>query len=407
MDQGRETMKILQVTQRFNPSISGSQYHVYRISRELIKRGHDVTVVSTNSMHNKDVRGFSTSRPFSLASTLLNLPKEEVIDGIKVYRFQPVFQFWMYMINPSMFFFLLKKINQFDVVHGHVYMSAEASMAAKASKLRNIPFVFTAHDLVSPHDGYINTLKTIYDKTDGAITLGIANKLIALTNENKKQYDILGIPEKKIEIVPNGIDYWQFCNPKNKKASQGKLSSGERIVLFVGRLVRYKGAQYILEAIPNIIIDFPNTKFIFIGEDQGYKQDLVELARNLGVFNKCQFLGKVSDSDLRYYYSISDIFVLPSIGEGFGLVALEAIASGIPVILADTGGLKHILAEVGGYPINMKKDIPNQISNIIKSVFLNPIPEHELRRRQLILKDNYSWESVAEMLESIYTEAIT
>lgn len=400
-------MKILQVTQRFLPATGGSPFHVYKISKELIRLGHEVTVLTTMSMHNKDIRGFSTSRPFTLKSTSPALPKFELMDGIKVYRFKPVFQFWMHMSNPSMFIFLLKHIHKYDLVHGHVYMGAESNMGAKVCRLRNIPFIFTAHDILSTHSGAINFLKGLYDKTDGEFTLNTAKKLIALTPENKKQYESLGIPEDKIKIIPNGVDYEKFDNLTKSKKILKSIGSPDKVVLFVARLVKYKGAQYIIRAIPNIISDYSDTKIIFIGEDQGYKKGLVELARDLDVFDKCVFTEKVDEEELLKYYSIADVFILPSTGEGFGLVALEAIVSGIPVILADVGGLKHILSEIGGYPIDMRKNIPEQIVENVKHVFSDTDAKMEVAKQKEVIKRDYTWKRVAEMTERIYKEVIS
>ncbi|HEW92004.1 MAG TPA: glycosyltransferase family 1 protein [Thermotogaceae bacterium] len=401
-------MKILQITQRFNPSISGSQYHVYRISKELIRLGHEVTVLTTMSMHNKDIRGFSTSRPFTLKSINPALPKFEHMEGMKVYRFKPIFQFWMHMSNPSMFIFLLKHIHKYDVVHGHVYMGAESNMAAKVCRLRKIPFIFTAHDLLSTQrEAIIVLLKDLYDKIEGRFTLNTAKKLIALTSENKKQYESLNISEDKIRIIPNGVDYEKFDNLTKSKKLLKNIGSPEKVVLFVARLVKYKGAQHIIKAIPEINNDYPDIKFVFIGEDQGYKKELVQLAKNLDVFDKCIFTGKVDEKDLLKYYSIADVFILPSIGEGFGLVALEAIASGIPVILADAGGLKHILSEIGGYPIDMAKDIPKQIVENVKNIFSDPSIDSEIERGKEVLKRYYTWGRVAKMIERVYKEVIS
>lgn len=399
-------MKILQVTQRFPPSIGGSQYHVYRISKELVELGHDVTVVTTTSMHNKDIRGFSTGRPFTLKSTCHTLPKFEVMNGIKIYRFKPFFQFWIHMINPSMFIFLLKNVHKYDVVHAHVYMGAESDMAAMICKLVNIPFIFTGHDLLSNESGVINILKNVYDRTIGKFTLNTAKKIIALTQENKKQYASLGVPENKIEIVPNGIDYEKFGNLTKSKDLVEKIGNPDKVILFVGRLLKYKGAQYIIKAIPEIIKDYPNTKFIFVGEDQGYKKKLLDLAKNLDVFDKCVFTGKVDEESLLEYYSIADVFILPSTGEGFGLVVLEAIASGIPVILANEGGLKHILSEIGGYPIDMTKYIPEQIAENVKHVFSDTDVKMEIAKQKEVIKRDYTWKRVAEMIEKAYNEVI-
>lgn len=395
-------MKILQVTQRFSPSIGGSQYHVYRISKELAKLGHDVTVVTTTSKHNKDIRGFSTGRPFTLKSTCPTLPKFEVVDVVKIYRFKPIFQFWMHMINFSMFIFLLKNIHKYDVVHAHVYMGAESDMAAMICRLRNIPFIFTAHDLLSTQSGVINLLKKLYDKTKGKLTLNTAKKLIALTQENKKQYELLGAPENEIMVIPNGVDHEKFDGLIKSKELLELIGNPDKMILFVGRLLKYKGAQHIIRAIPEIIKQYPNTKFVFVGEDQGYKRELTKLAKHLNVLDKCVFTGKVDEEELLRYYSIADAFVLPSTGEGFGLVALEAIVSGTPVILANVGGLKHILSEIGGYSLDMTKDIPEQIAENVKKVFFDPDIKKEIRRQKGIIKREYSWERVAEMVEHVY-----
>lgn len=395
-------MKVLQIIPRFLPTTGGSPIHVYKISKQLIKLGHDVTVVTTKSMHNKDIRGFSTGRPFTLKTTCPALPTFEVADGIKIYRFKPIFLFWMHMINPSMFIFLLRNIHKYDAVHAHVYMGAESDMAAIICRLRKIPFIFTAHDLLSTQCGTINLLKNLYDKTIGRYTLNTAKKLIALTQENKKQYELLGVPENKIVVIPNGVDYEKFDGLIKSKELLKSVGNPDKVILFVGRLLKYKGAQHIIKAIPEIINDYPNTKFIFVGEDQGYKKELIKLATDLDVFDKCVFTGRVNEKELLRYYSIADAFILPSTGEGFGLVALEAIVSGTPVILASTGGLKHIVSEIGGYPLDMTGDVPEQIAENVKKVFFDPDVKKEIEREKEVIKRDYTWKRVAEMTEKVY-----
>lgn len=395
-------MKILQIIPRFLPTTGGSPIHVYEISKQLIKFGHDVTVVTTKSMHNKDIRGFSTGRPFTLKTTCPALPTFEVADGIKIYRFKPIFLFWMHMINPSIFIFLLRNIDKYDVVHAHVYMGAESDMAAIICRLRKIPFIFTAHDLLSTQCGTINLLKNLYDKTIGRYTLNTAKKLIALTQENKKQYELLGVPEDKIVVIPNGVDYEKFDGLIKSKELLKSVGNPDKVILFVGRLLKYKGAQHIIKAIPEIINDYPNTKFIFVGEDQGYKKELIKLATNLDVFDKCVFTGRVNEKEILRYYPIADAFILPSTGEGFGLVALEAIVSGTPVILASTGGLKHIVSEIGGYPLDMTGDVPEQIAENVKKVFFDPDIKKEIEREKEVIKRDYTWKRVAEMTEKVY-----
>jgi glycosyltransferase involved in cell wall biosynthesis len=135
-----------------------------------------------------------------------------------------------------------------------------------------------------------------------------------------------------------------------------------------------------------------------VGEDQGYKKELIKLATDLDVFDKCVFTGRVTEKELLRYYSIADAFILPSTGEGFGLVALEAIVSGTPVILASTGGLKHIVSEIGGYPLDMAGAVSEQIAETVKKVFFDPDVKKEIEREKEVI----NWKRVAEMTEKVY-----
>jgi len=401
-------MKILQIIQRFYPSVGGSQYHVYMIAKELIKLGHEVTVLTTNSLNNVDVRGFSTGRKFTLKSNFINIPRFEVIDGIKIYRFQPIFQIWTYLINPEMFKFLLENAEKYDIVHAHCYMFAEPDMTAFAARLKNIPFILTGHDIVAAYQGFFTPIKLLYDKTIGKFTLNSVKCAIALTKENEKQYIELGVPKGKIKIIPNGVDYKKFENG-DERAILNKIGNPEHMVLCVARGDRYKGIHHIIKAIPEIVNEYHNTKFVFVGpmNDYAYKEELLKTAKDLNVLNYCIFSGYVEDRELPDYYAAADAFVLPSTGEGFGIVALESIASGTPVILADYGGLRYILKDIGGYPLNMTKDVPKQIAEHVKYIFTNTNKvKAEVEKQREIIKERYTWERIAKMTEEVYKEVL-
>lgn len=397
-------MKILQVTVRFPPAVTGSGNHVYNISKELVRRGHKVTVATTTSLNNKDTRGFSVGQ--LKLNSVANLHYEKEGDGVDVYRFKPVFQFYTYLLSPSLFIYILKNAKKYDMIHAHCYMHAEPDMVAVISKLTKIPFILTAHDIQTPYSGILGLIKDMYDRSIGRVTLTTASRVIALTSENVKEYITLGVPTHKIKVIPNGVDIEKFSNFTVSNKIINPFKKTENIVLFVGRLVEYKGAQYIIKAIPKIITEYPSTTFVFVGEDQGYKDTLVSLAKKLDVLNKCVFPEKIKESDLLTLYSIADVFVLPSTGEGFGLVALESIISGTPVILADRGGLREILLKIGGYSLDMSKDIPLQIVENIKKVFSDPRIGTEIEKEKEVIKRSYTWESVAQQLERIYAETI-
>jgi 1,4-alpha-glucan branching enzyme len=116
-------------------------------------------------------------------------------------------------------------------------------------------------------------------------------------------------------------------------------------------------------------------------------------------------MGQVSDEKLKEYYATADVFVLPSSVEGFGIAALESIAAGTPVVLADLGGLSYILSEIGGHPINMQADVSGQIARAVKAVFRNDTDKNIEIQRQYVL-NTFSWTSIAKQLVSVYEEVL-
>ena len=394
-------MKILIVSQRFYPSNGGSQKHVHQIAKELVKRGHDVTVATTASLTNIDVMGLSTMNGVIFKSAYPDLPDKEVVDGIKIRRFNPMIQILTYMITPGLFLYLLRNSRKYDIIHTHCYMYAEPDMVAFVTALHGPGFVLTAHDIIPPYGGIYRPFKWLYDVTIGNFTLSRAKRVIALTEENRKQYKELGVAEEKIVLIPNGVDYKKFSNLQRTDRTGNPKDN--RTVLCVARLVKYKGIQHIIKSIPRIIADYPNTKFVFVGEDNGYKQELENITKSLDVAGYCEFAGKVSDEELLCHYANADVFVLPSTGEGFGLTALESMILGTPAILADHGGLKYVLKDIGGYPLDMTDEVPFQIAEKVKYIFSNPSNvKEELKKQQQIIQENYTWEKVVEKTERTY-----
>lgn len=397
-------MKILQVTQRYPPSIGGSQLHVQRISEELVKRGHDVTVLTTSSSHINDVRGVSAGCGFSFDHNLMDVAVYAEENGIKVYRFPPALQILSYLFTGKLFSFLRKNAHNFDIIHAHCYMYAEPDAVMAATRFCDTPYVLTAHDVLTTHTGLFKLIKKVYDYSLGTLTLKYAKSLIALTEENEKQYMSLGCPQNKITQVPNGVDFDLYNSLTPNKELIEKLGNPEKIVLSVGRMVKYKGMHHIIEAAPDILELYPDTKFVFLGQDQGYLETLKKLAQENNVLDKCVFTGKISQEEVYAYYSIADVFTLASTGEGFGIVALEAMSAGIPCVLADYGGLRGVLNTIGGLPVNIDENMPEQIANHTISLFENT---PSLENEQLLIKEKYSWHAVAKMLEAVYGDVLT
>ncbi len=385
--------KILFVLQRFYPSVGGTQNYSFLYAKELTKLGYDVDIVTTDSLDNLDVRGFSSGRRFTFKSKNNKLLKKETIGGINIFRFSPIFQFFTVMINPSMFFFLLLNIQKYYIVHIYSYMYAEPDIVSVISLIfRNIKIVHSPQDIDVPFEGFLKKLKeTFYDKSFGRLTLKRSSKIIVLTNELKKRVKKMNIESGKIEILPIGIDFNNYKTTNNNKSID---------ILFVGRLTEYKGAQYIIKTLEMLKNDgiFPNT--LIIGKDYGYKNILEKNIEDYELQN-ISINTNVRDKDLINFYRSSKFFIFPSSGEGFGGVVLEAISGGCYPILLKEKGLKDLLGNIGGYSIDKDKDISKQIYMFLKENHTKDF-SNEVTVLQNIVKKDYNWTNIAKKLVQIY-----
>ena len=155
--------------------------------------------------------------------------------------------------------------------------------------------------------------------------------------------DIYGLEDERISVIPNGIDPTELVAVADLAALRARFAApDERLVLLVGRLVYEKGFQLALEALPGLIERLGAVRFVVAGSGT-HERELREQARDLGLDRHGTFLGWIGDDVLHSLYRIADLTVVPSIYEPFGLVALEAMASGCPCLVADTGGLREVV----------------------------------------------------------------
>ena len=379
-------MKILEVIYRYPPAIAGSGKVAYELSKEFVKMGHDVTVATSTSLNNNDTRGFSTGRRFSLKSNNYNKHRE-AIDGVKIYRFNPLFQFWTFGFNPGLKRFIKENSKKFDIVHVHSYQSYEAYIVSKLCK----KYVLNGNDIISHYPGFFAFIKKMFDILMGRRILKKASGLVALTKENVVQYNEIFPCGEKIKVIPPGIE--NYKKTKRQKDLRSKLGNPKKIILFLGRIVEYKGCQFIIDALPEIIKEYPDTVAAFVGIDGGYTNRLKQKAESMGLADKCFFSGAVDD--IEPYLNIGDVFVFPSRGEGFGLAPVEAMSVGVPAVLADMGGLKYVLKDIGGLPIDMNKDISTQISKNVLKIFNKELNLDQFKIAEENAK-KYRWDEIAK-----------
>ena len=217
-----------------------------------------------------------------------------------------------------------------------------------------------------------------------------------------------GLPPDKLVRVPNGVNFEAYARKENENVSQFRSRFAlpqEKIVLFVGRLVHEKGAQVLVSAIPRVLEKI-NAKFIFVGN--GYMKDqLSDLVRAMGIAHKVMFTGFVDDETLRKLQKCADVSVVPSLFEPFGIVALEAMAAGSPVVVSDTGGLSEIVNhEVDGGKVFTGN--PDSLSWGIIRVLTDEAFANRLRtnaRRKV--REKYDWDTIAQQTKTVYEAVLS
>ncbi len=216
------------------------------------------------------------------------------------------------------------------------------------------------------------------------------------------------VPPGKIDVIPNGVDpskYSRFDDASLLAFRRRFADDDERIVFHIGRLVHEKGAHTLVEAAPAILTEFPNVRFVIAGRGPMYA-DLQSLASNLGVSSRFDFVGFISDDDRDRLYRVADVAVFPSLYEPFGIVALEAMAAGVPVITSNTGGLAEVVDDHGTGLMHE----PGNVSSLAWAVghTLRHPDQARARAENALAKIRrlFTWERIAEQTVRVYERII-
>jgi glycosyltransferase involved in cell wall biosynthesis len=288
------------------PTLGGVQVHVGEITKRLARQ-HDVYILATDP----------TKR----------LPKEEVIDGICVKRFNSWAPGAAYYLSLDLERYLDKCSEVYDIVHAHNYQGLPAFHAARAKG--RYRFVFAPHYHGAGHSFLRNLLhipyryvgKQIFDRADRVICV------------SKYEQDLLTrnfrIDNRKISLIPNGV------NPKEFEGLKKETNGGTCIILCVGRLERYKGVDHLIRALPKLE---SNVRLDIVGKGT-HKKVLVKLANQLAVGDRVTFSEDLSRKELVNKYNQASVFVLLSRHEAYGISVAEALAAKTPCIVANASAL--------------------------------------------------------------------
>ena len=351
------------------------------LSRELTARGHEVTVV--------------TARHTSSA------PERETMDGFDVLRVKPRLVAMRTPIAPRMRAVL--RTLPADVVHAHLPPPLSAHYAADACEQRGAPLVLTYHCDVEIPSPLGSLIETLYRRSLGASTLRRAAKVIVTTRTYAATSR--AVWRQDPIVIPNAVDVHRFDPDIDARAVRQKLKipPGRPVVLLVGRIVPHKGVEHFIEASRYL----PGVQFLVAGEGTSL-ETMERLAGSLGVEDRVRFLGRVSQDNLPRVYAACDVFVLPSVSrlEAFGIVALEAMATGKPVVVADIPGVREVI-EDGREGLLTDPMNPQDLAEKIRRLLDDPVLRQEMGRRgrEKVLA-SFTTEAVADQVLKVYDDVL-
>lgn len=389
-------MNIIQVVHRYYPAIGGAENQVKSISEELVKRGHKVSIITTSSVSVLDVPSL-----FHLfRRKKVNIKKDEEIEGVNVHRYDALFRFYGFLVTTPLRKLLTEKA---DIIHAYGFYITTSLVAMMVAEQRSIPFLLTVNDATVSLYGSAakRAFSNIFNLTIGKLLILNSAKLIAVSRTNAEDIAKVGATKEKIMIIPNGIKMERFVNTN----LDDREKSGP-IVLYVGRISEDKGIECLLRAAPSVLRQFPNTEFLIVGEDYGYLNKLKSLVNSLGIEKSVIFTGRLTSRRLVDVYSSADVFVLPSELEAFGIVVIEAMAAGVPVIVSNCGGMKDIVKdETNGliFDVGDARQLADKIRLLIS--------DKELRIRlaengRETVRERYTIEKVVDILERLYEKTL-
>jgi glycosyltransferase involved in cell wall biosynthesis len=381
--------KLCVVTHTFLPHVGGIERVVYEQCKRLMQKQFEPMVL--------------THRNYTARNYVFDGIKVKCYDSLNI-GFRLGIPYAIPQISSFKTFLETVKSNDLIHVHGHPYLSS--FLAAKIAKRYSKPLVLTQHNTFIEYNNIWDIAEKLNDLAVGKQVIKEADKIIVVSNATRNYVLNLGADPEKTVVLHNGVDLNRFKPlPEVKGEMRKKLGISEDtcVVLTVRRLVYKNGIDTLLESAEIAVKKNPKLVFVVVGKGPDFEEVKKRIVQ-LGMQRNFRLTGFVPDEDLPFYYNVADLFALPSkSGEGLPLVALEAMACGLPVIATNVGGTSEVMSE--DYGKLVPPNAPNSLAEAILKFSCKDLTalKKELRT---IMEQKYSWDLNVEKLGKIYEELI-
>ena len=373
-------MRICMITREFPPDLGGIGHYVYNLSKKLVERGHEVTVITRGSA-GKSVR--------------------KVVDGIDIYYapFFPVYPFhvWLHGI------FVEEILKSFKPEPTLVHLHSPITPPIKTS----LPVITTIHTPMKIDTRYheIFDLYSLAEHVQSMVVypaiesklLGLSNLITTVALSVSRELEEYGFDPKKTIVVGNGVDEKTFAPLQNDNHAS--------YVLYTGVLRARKGLFDLIECAKYVCEAHPETRFVICGTGPFFPK-IVEKVRRMGLQKQVIFSGYISKENLVQVYQNAAVQVVPSHYEGLPTVLLEGMSCGIPVVATAVGGSSEVISQgVNGFLVPPKSPVKlaNAVSKLLDDAPLRDRVGHAARKT---IEEHYTWDKVADKIVECYESVL-
>ena len=390
-------MRVMMLSWEYPPRIVGGiSPHVYDLSRELQKKGIEVHVITKATPNAPDEQveesGVQVHRVHLKGEPRDFVHEIQLLNEATDLRVRKLLEDWRPGGQPTIF-------------HAHDWLSLDAARELKYDY--KLPMVATVHATEwGRYGGIFNETSRYIHEQEYWLTYEAWRIIVCSEFMKGEAIRLYNSPADKIDVIFNGVDAEKFdfeWTEKERQAHRAKLAlPEEKIVMYVGRFVREKGIQVLLNAASVVLAEEPNTKFLIVGG--GNRERLEKFVHWTGLQSKILFTGFMANRSLHQLYRCADVAVFPSLYEPFGIVALEGMAAGAAVVSSDAGGLKEVvLHDVTGTTSFMGD--PASLAWAILKVLRDPERAERLKAKaKERLVTDFAWPILADQTIAVYNQ---
>ncbi len=388
-------MRVMMLSWEYPPRIVGGiSPHVSDLSKQLAAKGIEVHVVTKATPLAPDDEieesGVSVHRVHLAEEPNDFLHEIQLLNQATDVRVRQLLEAWRDQGEPTIF-------------HAHDWLSLDAARELKYEY--KLPMIATVHATeAGRHGGIFNDTSKYIHEQEYWLTYEAWRIIVCSEFMRSEVCRLFNSPYDKVDVIYNGVDAKKFefdwAEAERAKHRAMLARPDEKIVMYVGRFVREKGIHVLLNAASSVLSEEPNTKFLIVGG--GHRDRFEKFVHWAGLQDKVLFTGFMANRSLHQLYRVADVAVFPSLYEPFGIVALEGMAAGVPVVASDAGGLKEVVLHDVTGTLSFAND-SGSLAWAILSVLRDPTKAAKLTESaRLRLVNDFNWSHLADQTINVY-----